>query len=118
MDPTTRRGFLKAASASAAAVTFSATSYARVAGANDRISIGIIGCGQRGLQAHMPGVHAHAKTQNIEITAVCDPWSVRREMAAEQTKQWYGRPARRFVSYRDLLALRDIDAVMIASPDH
>lgn len=118
MQSATRREFLKAASAGAAALTWTAASYARVAGANDRIAIGLIGCGDRGLKAHMPGVNAHAKTQNLEITAVCDPWSVRRDVAAAQAKEWYGRPARTLVSYRDLLALDDLDAVMIASPDH
>jgi len=44
-NSTSRRTFLKAASASAAALSFTASSYARVVGANDRISIGVIGCG-------------------------------------------------------------------------
>jgi len=95
-----------------------AANYARAAGANDRISIGIIGCGGRGIGAHMAGVHAHDKEQNIEVTAVCDPWRQHREQAAATAKEWYGREARQFVSYRDVLALDDIDAVMIASCDH
>jgi predicted dehydrogenase len=115
---TSRRDFLKTASVGAAALSLTASSYARAAGANDRISIGIIGCGGRGLDAHMVGVNNFAKEQNIEITAVCDPWRVRREMAVARTKEWYGREARAFVSYRDLLALKDVDAIMIASPDH
>jgi len=115
---TNRRQFLRNASVGGAALIMSARSYARVAGANDRISIGVIGCGERGLNAHMPGVNQHAKEQNIEITAVCDTWRLRREMAVAKTKEWYGREARAFVSYRDLLALKDVDAVMIASCDH
>ncbi len=118
MKPASRREFLKATSAGAAALTLTATSYARVAGSNERLSIGVIGCGDRGLKAHMPGVNAHAKAANLEITAVCDPWSVRREMAAAQCREWYGRAARKLVSYRELVALEDVDAVMIASPDH
>ena len=111
-----RRKFLKTTAAGAAAL--SAASYARVIGANDRISIGQIGCGGRGIGAHMKGVHNHQDTQNFEITAVCDPWRVRQEMASATAKEWYGRAARMFSSYRDLLALKDVDAVMIASPDH
>ena len=111
-----RRKFLKTATAGAAAL--SAASYARVIGANERISIGQIGCGGRGIGAHMAGVHNHQDTQNFEITAVCDPWRVRQEMASAKAKEWYGREARMFSSYRDLLALKDVDAVMIASPDH
>jgi predicted dehydrogenase len=113
----TRRQFLRATSAGAA-LGLAAASYARVRGANDRISIGVIGCGGRGYGAHMPGVHKHDKEQNIEITAVSDPWRIRRERAAARAKEWYGREARQFVSYRDLLAVKDLDAVMIASCDH
>lgn len=113
-----RRTFLGAASAGAATVSMTAASRQRIIGANDRISIGVIGCGGRGLRAHMPGVHAHSQTQNCEITAVADPWRQRREEAAAQVRQWYGRPARAYVSYRDILALNDVDAVMIASCDH
>ena len=114
----TRRDFLKTASLGTAALSMTTTSYGRIVGANDRISIGVIGCGGRGRKAHMAGVNKHAKEQNIEITAVADPWKERRELAAALAKEWYGRPARMFVSYRDLVALKDIDAVMIASCDH
>ncbi|HID78022.1 MAG TPA: Gfo/Idh/MocA family oxidoreductase [Planctomycetaceae bacterium] len=112
-----RRRFLQAASLGAAAAGFTAASYARVAGANERISIGVIGCGGRG-HAHMAGVHAHSETMNCQIIAVADPWRQRREAAAAKVKEWYGHPPRSFVSYRDLLALDEVDAVMIASCDH
>jgi len=117
-DLYSRRGFLKTATAGGAAFALSAASYSRVLGANDRISIAQIGCGGRGIGAHMTGVHQHQDTQNFEITAVCDPWRIRREMAAAKAKQWYGREARKFSSYRDVMALKDVDAVMIASCDH
>jgi len=112
-----RRKFLATASAGAA-LAFTSTSYARIAGANERISIGLIGCGGRGYNAHMPGVHAHDQEQNVEFTAVSDPWRIRRERAAARCEEWYGRPARQFVSYRDVIDLDDVDAVMIASCDH
>lgn len=113
----TRRQFLKTASAGAA-MAFTARSYARIVGANDRISLAQIGCGSRGIDAHMATVHRFDKAQNVEYTAVSDPWRLRREMASAKCKEWYGRPARQFVSYRDIMALDDIDAVLIASPDH
>jgi len=112
-----RRKFLKTAAVGSAAMALSTTSYSRIIGANERISIGQIGCGGRGIGAHMAGIHAHQDTQNFEITAVCDPWRLRQEEAAAKTKEWYGREARKFSSYRDMVALKDIDAVMIASPD-
>lgn len=114
----TRRNFLKSTALASAAVTMSARSYARVPGANDRIAIGIIGCGQRGAHAHMPGINTHAKKENVEITAVCDPWRQKREAAAAQCKDWYGIEARQFISYEDVLALDDVDAVTIGSCDH
>jgi len=112
-----RRTFLKTTATAGTALTFSAASYARIPGANDRISIAQIGCGDRGVNAHMKGIHPFDKEQNVEITAVCDPWRVRREIASALANEWYGRPARQFVSYRDVVALKDVDAVMIASPD-
>lgn len=95
----------------------SASSYARVIGANDRIQIGVIGCGERGARAHMPAIR-HGADQNVEIIAECDTWRVARESAAGQVKDWYGREAASYVHYEDLLASTDIDAVTIASPDH
>ena len=113
----TRRQFLAAASAGAA-MSLTAASYAKVVGANERIALAQIGCGGRGYKAHMPGVHKHDKEQNVEFIAVSDPWRPRRERAAAQCQEWYGRPARQFVSYREILDLKDVDAVMIASCDH
>jgi predicted dehydrogenase len=89
----------------------------RAVGANDRIRIGIIGCGDRGCNAHMNGIYKHVQATNFEIVAVCDPWRLARERANAMVKGWFGRDARPCVSYRDLLALDNIDAVMIASCD-
>jgi predicted dehydrogenase len=120
----TRRDFIKKTAAVSGTVfalsacsTTKVSSYKRIIGANDRISIGIIGCGDRGRNAHMTGVHQYDQTENIEITAVCDPYRVAREEAAAMAREWYGREPRQFVSYLDLLALQEVDAVMIASCD-
>jgi len=113
-----RRKFLQTAAAGSATFALSASSYSRVIGANERISIGQIGCGGRGIGAHMAGVYKHVKSQNFEITAVADPWRLRQEAASAKVKEWFGRDARQFSSYRDVLALKDVDAVMIASCDH
>jgi predicted dehydrogenase len=115
---TSRRNFIKSVSAGAAVMSIDAASYARIPGANSRISIAIIGCGRRGVGAHMKSIHPYAESENIAVTAVCDPWRQRREAAAALTKEQYGSKARQFVSYRDVLASDDIDAVMIASCDH
>lgn len=123
-DPITRRDFLKGSTGlalAAAAVpsgSVSAATRARSIGANDRIRIGQIGCGGRGLGAHMAGIHPHARTQNVEFVALCDPWRVAREQANAKVKEWFGRDAKQVSSYRDLLAMDEVDAVMIASCDH
>jgi predicted dehydrogenase len=113
-----RRDFLKTAAAGATAMSFTARSYARIVGANERIRIGQIGCGDRGRNAHMAGIHKHDKAENVEFVAVADPWRVAREQASALCKEWYGHEAKQFASYRDLLACKDVDAVMIASCDH
>ena len=118
----TRRDFIKASATLAAGVALTAPSLsarerARSIGANDRIRIGIIGCGERGRTAHMAGIHAHLATTNFEIVALADPWRIHREQANGMVKEWFGREARMFTSYRDLLEMDGLDAVMIASPD-
>jgi predicted dehydrogenase len=119
----TRREFLKGASALAVGAlaappfTLSAAERARAVGANDRIRIGIIGCGDRGRTAHMEGIHRHLAAMNFEIVALCDPWRVAREQANALVRDWFGRDARQFSSHRDMLGMKELDAVMIASPD-
>jgi predicted dehydrogenase len=96
----------------------SADTRRRAIGANDRIRIGVIGCGDRGRNAHMKGLFAHVKETNFEFVAVADPWRVAREQASGMAREWFGREAQHCVSYRQLLELKDLDAVTIASPDH
>jgi predicted dehydrogenase len=93
-----------------------ALSYARVAGANDRISLGHIGVGNRGRE--LAGVVADLRGRhNVEMTAVCDLWTTNRERAAKAAAGAYGRAPRSFQSMEDLLALKDVDAVIISTAD-
>ncbi|HYE20672.1 MAG TPA: Gfo/Idh/MocA family oxidoreductase [Tepidisphaeraceae bacterium] len=114
----TRRTVLRSTAAVAAAATLTAKSYARVVGANDRINLGLIGCGGRGVHAHLPGIEKHAKAENVVFTAVSDPWKIAAQNAATAMKEKLGVEPRQYTSYREILALADVDAVMIASPDH
>jgi len=117
-----RRTFLgHAATASALGVipyTSSAASYKRSIGANDRIRIGQIGCGSRGFGVHQRYVKQHAEAENLEVVAVCDPYKPAQEKVAAHVKEWSGRAPKQFTSFRDMLEMKDLDAVMIASPDH
>jgi len=113
-----RRDFIKTTAAAGAAVTFSALSYSRVLGANDRIRIAQIGCGDRGVTAHLAGIQPFAQSENVEVVAVSDPWRQARERAVAAVKESWGREPAAFISHRDALTMKEVDAVMIASPDH
>src|ERR1700729_2197368 len=79
-----RREFLKIGSAAlaATAVSWNATSYASIVGANDRVRVGVIGCGDRMKGALIPAFQEHAEKMNFEFVAVSDIWNRRREEGA------------------------------------
>jgi len=101
-----------------AAVAATAFSSGRVLSANDRISIGIIGCGDRGRNSIIKDILGFQSQANVEITAVCDPWKQMREQAAAQVAGAAGRAPVQHVHYEDLLAMKNIDAVAIVTPEH
>lgn len=99
------------------ALASSALSYSRILGANDRISLGHIGVGSRG--RGLVDIVAKLKDRhNVEVTAVCDLWSVNRDKAVSVNAKHYGRPPRPFQRLERLLELRDVDAVLISTPEH
>jgi predicted dehydrogenase len=118
-EKVSRRSFLnKSASiVGAATVAGTALSYSRILGANERIALGHIGIGNRGQQ--LAWMVAKLKDKhNVEMTALCDLWKVNREKAVAAHEQYYGRAPRAFQHLEDLLALKDVDAVLIATPEH
>jgi predicted dehydrogenase len=123
MPPRSRREFLASITAAGAVSLVAprgvdARTVRRSFGANDRIRIGVIGCGNRGLDTEMASVRDHAKEENLEVIAVYDPWRVARENAAAKAKEWFGTDAKQCRSVDELLGLADVDAVFISSPDH
>ena len=102
-----RRSFLRT-SAQAAAVWTAAT-YSRIYGANEKVNLGLIGAGERGR-----GVMSQfVKTGSVEVTAVCDVYAEMIDRAKRTAPE-----AKPYVEYRDLLQQKDLDAVLIATPDH
>ncbi len=116
--PINRRSFLGQAGAvaiGAGALGGTALSYGRILGANDRISLGHVGVGRRGTE--LGEIVARLKAKNVEMTAVCDLWKVNREAAVGRAASAYGRAPRAFQYMQDLLALKDVDAVLVSTAD-
>lgn len=101
MSDFTRRRFAAAATA---------LSYGRILGANDRVQLGYIGLGNRGDQVH----DAFLEWSDQQTVAVCDlrddymDFAIRKSRAAPK----------KYSDYRRLLDDKDVQAVVIATPDH
>jgi len=115
-----RRRFLtKSAALVAGGAAFASTalSYDRILGANDRISLCHIGIGNRG--GELGWIVSQLKdSHNVEINTVCDLWRLNREKAVAENTKYYGRAPRAFQYLDDVLALKDVDAVIISTPEH
>ena len=96
------------ASASLAAVQ-------NVRGANDRIRVAIVGNGRRAL---LKDVLAVREATNAEVAVVCEAWRQKREEGVARVKQETGKAPEECVHFEDVLARKDIDAVIIGTPDH
>lgn len=113
MEKQNRREFVKRGSAMAMASVATACVTApgrRVIGANDRIGMGLIGCGGRGR-----GVgETFQQSGRVEFLGVCDVFEQRRAEA----KKKFAPKAAEYTDHRKLLEDKSIDAVLIATPDH
>jgi predicted dehydrogenase len=102
--PETRRGFIVKSAAIAAA------SYTRILGANDRVQLGLIGYGLIGA--------FHVKTYNQYPDAVWTGISDVYKPRLEAGRAACGNEAKAYPDFRALLDAKDVDAVVIATPDH
>ena len=120
-----RRHFLKRASAAGAALALPNIIPARLLGADapsKRVAVGHIGVGGQGTGV-LNGFLGCAQGQSV---ATCDPIKERREAAAKRVEQRYAadrdrssyKGCRTYNDFRELLACDDIDAVVVATPDH
>lgn len=95
-----------------------ARSYSRIAGANDRIQIGQIGCGHRAV-GHRRMLKLSAKNDpNFDLRSVCDIWSVNREKAADHAQKLFDARPKTYKYSEEMLADPELDAVMIGTGDH
>jgi predicted dehydrogenase len=107
MSKLTRRTFTKSAALAGIAT---AAGYNRVLGANDRIRLGFIGLGNRGDQV----LDAFLEHKDCEVVSICDIWAPYLEFAAKKI----GSEPKRCHDYRQILEQKDVQAVVINTPDH
>jgi predicted dehydrogenase len=112
----TRRGFLQTAAIAAAAPLILP---ARAQGANERISLAVLGSGRRGTQV----MGEFLRETDIEAVAVCDVQETWRDKAAQVVDNHYGHEpgnggCAKYNDFREVLERDDVDAVLIAPQDH
>ena len=101
-----RRDFFKTVGAATAAT---ALSYSRILGANDRVRLGLIGCGSRGVG----NMNNFLKLNAVDVGALCDVYVTQIDQARKVA------PAAKSVKdHRHVLDMKDVDAVIVAVPDH
>lgn len=104
-----RRSFLQGAATVSVGTTLTLAS-ARAAGANNRVRVGLIGCGKRGRYV----AERMRRVKDVEIVAVCDVYE-RKRLAAQD---WAGTGCTEHNDFRKILDRKDIDAIVVATPDH
>jgi len=115
MSKINRRSFIKTSAGAGAllgAISINKSVLGRVIGANDRINIGVIGVGGRGRSLLRQVLGIGEKQGTVQVVAVCDVYEKRKREAREMAR------AEGYLDYRELLERKDIDAVIIATPDH
>jgi len=110
-----RRNFLVTASAAAAVATrgMNARAYASIPGANNRVGLGVIGLGRRG--AIVCG--GFAQDQRVEFRALSDVYD---KQVSDFQGRFKDRVAKAAISveYQKMLESKEVDAVLISTPDH
>src|ERR1700688_2465771 len=88
----TRRAFIQKSALAASGILvaragFSASSYNRIIGSNDRVRVGVVGFSDRHKATHMPCFMNHYKELNFDVVAVSDIWKNRREEGSALWKE-------------------------------
>ena len=94
----------------AAAIGLTTALGSRIMGANERVRLGFIGVGNRGDQV----LDAFLPHKDSEVVALCDIYRPYTEFAAKKV----GTTPEQFKDYRKMLERKDLDAVIVATPDH
>jgi len=111
-----RQGLVGTTVAGAASLGLNASSIARAIGAGDRINLGLIGGGHRG--RFIIEQMAKGSGDNFALVAFSDIWTQRRESYPVEAEKILKIKPKAYADYRKLLEDTDVDAVVIATPDH
>ncbi|MCI0422035.1 MAG: Gfo/Idh/MocA family oxidoreductase [Acidobacteria bacterium] len=101
---------MKSSARASAAAWLSAASYRKVLGANERVRAGLIGIGLIG-KRHLLDFMAQP---DVDIAAICEVYEPRLEEGVATS----GGKAERFKDFRKMLERKDVDAVVVSTPDH
>jgi predicted dehydrogenase len=98
-------------------IGFSAKSYARILGSNDRVQVGVVGFSDRFRSSLFPSFMNHRKELNFDVIAVSDLWKLRREEASAWFSQKMGHDVQTCVNNDELYKIKDLDVVIISTAD-
>ena len=113
-----RRDFAKnTALAGIGSLAFSAKSYARIIGSNDRVRVACVGFSDRHRASHVPPFKALMKEMNFEMVAVSDIWNRRRDEGKAFLDKELGANVKAFRNNDELYASKICDAVFISTAD-
>ena len=101
----------------ASKVSWSAKSYNRIMGANDRVRVGVVGFSDRHRSSHIPSFMNHYKELNFEVVAVSDIWKRRREEGAAIWKEKMGNEVTACRNNEEMYDKKLVDAVFISTAD-
>jgi len=117
-----RREFIKKTAITGAGVyfgasAFSANSYNKIIGANDRVRVGVVGFSDRHRSSHMPCFMNHYKELNFDLVAVSDIWKKRREDGAAMWKEKMGHDVTACRNNEEMYDKKLVDAVFVSTAD-
>lgn len=112
-----RRTFIKNTALAATAMSFSAKSYARILGANDRVRVGVVGFSDRFKSSLLPPFVELHKKMNFDIVALSDIWNRRRDEGKAHLQEKLGHDIAVYPNNEALYASKSVDAVFISTAD-
>ncbi|TDN36858.1 Gfo/Idh/MocA family oxidoreductase [Hymenobacter sp. UV11] len=117
-----RRLFLKQTALAGAGVllartAWSASSYKRIIGANDRVRVGVVGFSDRHRSSHIPSFLNHYKELNFDVVGVSDIWKKRREEGAATWKEKLGHDVAAYRNNEEMYDKKVVDAVFVSTAD-